>query len=180
MVKRGIDYKSKSQIEIPLVLNSYDEIFSRFDPRSYSQRALSGDFIEECKKASFEKEDKAELKFFIPASQRNQSHEREIKKRLKNHFHKHYYEQKHLLKRLNTQGIFWFLAGCFLTVLTAILFENDNLSISLRILSNVAHPAGWFFLWEGLGKILLTSKEKDVDYLFYKKMSKSEISFVGY
>ena len=51
---------------ISLSLNSYDDIFSGFDPRPYSQRALSDDFLAESKRASRDKElDGVELIFLI-------------------------------------------------------------------------------------------------------------------
>ena len=36
---------------ISLILESYTDIFSDFDPRPYDQRTLSDDFLLECKKA---------------------------------------------------------------------------------------------------------------------------------
>jgi hypothetical protein len=42
--------------EIKLMLDTYDDIFSDFDPRPFSQRTLSEDFLEEARKASREKE----------------------------------------------------------------------------------------------------------------------------
>ena len=41
--------------EISLSLDNYDDIFSDFDPRPFSQRALSDDFLIEAKKASRDK-----------------------------------------------------------------------------------------------------------------------------
>ena len=35
--------------EISLILDTYDDMFSSFDPRPYSQRALSEDFLSEAK-----------------------------------------------------------------------------------------------------------------------------------
>ena len=39
--------KLLQQSEISLLLDSYDDIFSDFDPRPYNQRALSQDFLAE-------------------------------------------------------------------------------------------------------------------------------------
>ena len=41
--------------EISLIIDTYDDIFSDFDPRPYSQRALSDDFLLEARKASKDK-----------------------------------------------------------------------------------------------------------------------------
>ncbi len=68
---------------ISLLVQSYDYLFSDFDPRDYSQKILSEDFIEECKRAVREKEDKIELILLHPKDKRNVKDEIKIKKRLK-------------------------------------------------------------------------------------------------
>src|SRR3989344_7409018 len=76
--------------EISLWLDHYDDIFSDFDPRPYSQRALSIDFLDEVKRASKDKPLEAlELKFLVPKDKREVSREFIIKKRLRDHFKKH-------------------------------------------------------------------------------------------
>ena len=65
--------------EISVALDSYDDIFSDFDPRDYSKRGLSEDFINEVKKASRAKPTGGlELKILIPENLRNKSHEHVI------------------------------------------------------------------------------------------------------
>ena len=41
---------------ISLILDSYNDMFSDFDPRSFSERALSDDFLSECKRAARDKD----------------------------------------------------------------------------------------------------------------------------
>ena len=83
--------KLKEMFNISLLLDTYDDIFSDFDPRSYSQRALSDDFLLEAKKASRDKvSGKIELNFLVPAAARDIKQEAIIKKRLREHFRKHY------------------------------------------------------------------------------------------
>ncbi|PIU76093.1 hypothetical protein COS75_00785, partial [Candidatus Pacearchaeota archaeon CG06_land_8_20_14_3_00_35_12] len=73
--------------EISLWLDHYDDIFSDFDPRPFSQRALSDDFLLEAKRASKEKISGAiEMQFLIPHDKRNKELENTIKKRLHDHF----------------------------------------------------------------------------------------------
>jgi len=50
-------------------------------------------------------------------------------------------------------------------------------SFFVKVLINIAHPGGWFFLWEGLAMILIHSKEKKEDYDFNRKMNEAKISF---
>jgi hypothetical protein len=178
MKKRGKGIYNKNEKDIPLGLESYEDLFSDFDPRPYSQKALSKDFLLECKKASEDKRGDIELKLFIDKNKRNAKNEEMIIKRIKEHFNKHFIEKKRELLSLKLAGLIWFLFGCFLTAITAIFMQKD-ISYFMIVLVNLAHPAGWFFLWEGLGKILIHSREKKEDYDFHKKMNKAKISFLS-
>ncbi len=66
--------------EISIILDTYDDIFSDFDPRPYSERALSDDFLIEANKASRDKASgQIELIFLIPQKMRNIESENLIK-----------------------------------------------------------------------------------------------------
>jgi hypothetical protein len=174
-VKRG-EFSYKLDKDIPLILDSYDSLFSKFDPRPYSQKALSKDFILECQKASEDKKGDIELKFFVKKDVRNAKEEELISKRIKEHFNKHFLEMKKELFKLRLIGLVWFLVGCFFIVLTTFL-DAQNRAFIIRLLIAIANPAGWFFLWEGMGKIMIHSKDKRKEHLFHKKMNKVKISF---
>ena len=82
--------KLLEESEISLIINSYDDIFSDFDPRPYTQRSLSVDMLDELKRASRDKASgQTELKFLIPKDLRKESDEIQIKKRLREHFKRH-------------------------------------------------------------------------------------------
>lgn len=177
---RRFSHFYQSSDDIPLVLDSYVDLFSDFDPRPYSERALSEDFLFECKKASVEKRGKIHLRLFIPKSKRNSLDEIKIKKRLKEHFHKHFIEKKREIDKIKIDGFTWFLVGCLIMILTAVFLNESQGNFLFNLLITLAHPAGWFFLWEGLDKILITSKEHKPYYDFYRKMSNSVVSFLDY
>ncbi len=163
--------------DIPLILDSYEDIFSDFDPRSFSQRALSGDFLLECRKASADKR-KIELKLFISKKKRNLKEETKIKRRLKEHFRKHAKEKKKEIRKIKLGGAFWAIIGAAMMIVSAFLVNIPS-SFGAHLLMTLIQPAGWFFLWEGLAKILITPKDKIPDYLFYKKMANAEIFFMN-
>jgi hypothetical protein len=163
---------------ISLILDSYDDIFSDFDPRHYTERALSDDFLLECKKASVDKEDQIELRILVPKNKRVYPDEAKIKKRLKEHFHKHYKEKEKEIKKIKASGFLWFFVGVALMVFGVILFEKEGFIFTLLLI--MSEPAGWFFFWEGLGKVFMESKKKKPDYDFYRKMSHAEILFLDY
>src|SRR3989344_7180391 len=79
----------KGKYELRMQLDDYGEIFSDFDPRSYSERSLSDDFISEAKRAAIDREEEIDLLLFIPKLKRNEEQERMIKKRLLAHFKRH-------------------------------------------------------------------------------------------
>src|SRR3989344_4144937 len=92
---------------ISLILNDYNDIFSDFDPRPFASRALSDDFLVECKKAARDKEGSIELRLLVPKKKRDQKSEYEIKKRLREHFEKHFREKEGEIKAIRNQGIRW-------------------------------------------------------------------------
>ena len=165
---------------VSLILDSYDDIFSDFDPRSYSERALSDDFLSECKKAARDKEDRLELRFLIPKQKRNYRDEIKIKKRLKDHFHRHFLETNKKINKIKMSGLIWFILGAIVMTLGTFLYSQRDNGFLFTFLFIMSEPAGWFFFWEGLAKIFITSKKELPDYEFYKKMSKSEIVFLDY
>jgi len=168
--------------EISLWLDSYDDIFSDFDSRPFSQRALSDDFLTEAKKAS---KDKAsgiiELRLLVPEAKRDPHHEAMIKKRLHEHFRKHHDLLHAEIREILGKGfMFTFLGVIFMFITTIIMFSNQERTLSRSFMIILFEPAGWFLFWEGLGQIVFESKKKKPELSFYEKMSKSEITFLAY
>ncbi len=166
------------EANISLILNSYNGIFSDFDPRDYSERALSVDFIDECKRAIREEKGRAELRLLLPKSKRNLKDELKIKRRIKEHFNYNLKEERSSRNKLRAEGFLWFLLGSLVMVVSTLLVGKT--SFVLRFLEIMSIPAGWFLFWEGLGKILIKSKEEMFNYTFYKKMSEVNIIFADY
>lgn len=167
--------------EISLWLDTYDDIFSDFDPRPYSQRTLSDDFLFEAKKASRDTKSGIELKFLIAKDLRNAEKEALINKRLHEHFKKHLLELQKEINGTIRQGMLFVLAGIiFMFIATFILIRFPEKNIFPAFLVVLLDPAGWFLLWEGLDLIVFKSKQEIPDLKFYEKMSKCEIGFVDY
>ncbi len=73
--------------EVSILLDSYDNIFSDFDPSEYSERAMSDDFIIQAKKISRNKSgNKMLLRLLLPANKRKEQEEKVIVKRLHSYF----------------------------------------------------------------------------------------------
>lgn len=165
--------KIQESSEISLRIERYEDIFSDFDIRPYSRRSLSVDFLDEIKRASYDKEDNGiEIDLYVPAHIRNESTEATIKERLKEHFRKHYHllsnEKKQIIKRgtmMVALGIISMLVASF------VLFKDPSKNLLLSFLVVFLEPAAWFLLWEGMDIIMFTSKNIDHQLHFYKKMS---------
>lgn len=159
--------------EISLRLERYDDIFSDFDIRPYSRRALSVDFLDEIRRATADKNDSGiELLLFAPEKEHNESHEATIRERLAEHFKKHYglilAERRKIIKR----GFLMVLLGViFMIAATLIIFKDPSKDILMSFLVVFLEPAAWFLLWEGMAQILFTEKEISSELNFYRKMS---------
>ena len=177
-------YPETETSEVGLRLDSYDDIFSDFDIRPYSGRALSVDFLEEIKRATRDKNGNAiELVLNVPEGKRSEFHETTIKERLTAHFGRHH---RLLLEERNrvigiggsmvVMGILCMVAATFIT------FKDPSESLFLSFLIVFLEPAAWFLLWEGMDQIIFNSKNRTPELEFYRKMSdpNRHISFKSY
>lgn len=167
---------------ISLKLNSYLDIFSDFDPREFSEKALSVDFIEEAKRASRDKvSGQLTLRLLMPKKLRNLDKEKVIKKRLIEHFAKHAKTEKSEYKKTFRSGIWFIIAGIVTMILAAFfIYESAQANKFMHFLLIVFEPAGWFLFWEGLNQAIFESKKFKPEYEFNAKLSKCEIEFISY
>lgn len=166
--------------EISLILDTYDDIFSDFDPRPYEKRALSDDFLQEAKRASREiKPGVLELRFLMPAAERKPHLEAEIIKRLHAHFKKHAHRLKEETKKITQKGVLIVALGLIMLMISAFILSKQS-GFFFKLIFVVLEPAGWFAAWYGLEAIFYGTKEKSADLRFYQNMSRAEISFNSY
>ena len=166
--------------EISIWIDSYDDIFSDFDPRPYSNRSLSDDFLAEAKKASRDKEGKLELRLLISEDNRNSRNEQVIKKRLHDHFNKHASSLKKEFFYERKKGILLAFLGIFLMLLATYVHYLKINGLLSDFLTILLEPAGWFTMWVALDKIFFKNEIKVSQYKFYERMSKCEIIFAAY
>lgn len=167
--------------EISLILDTYDDIFSDFDPRPYSVRALSDDFLQEVKRATRDRPSgNVEIKFMMPHHTRNLVSENLIKRRLKEHFKRHYLLLVDEAGKSKRRSLFTaFIGLIFLLLGVGLTFMGIPEKI-LSFLLIIVEPAGWFFAWTGLEAYFGLKKEMGNDLTFYEKMSQAEINFLPY
>ena len=167
--------------EISILLDSYDDIFSDFDPSPYSERTLSDDFIVQSKKLSRNKSgNKMSLKLLLPANKRNEQEEKGIVKRLHSYFRNVHQQLEAEVRKTNKRGLVLTFIG-ILTMLAASYISFMKIQkLHIHFLLVLFEPAGWFLLWTGLDHLVHSSKETKKELEFYSKMSKSEIKFFTY
>jgi len=179
------DDESKEKIlrmsEISLWLDDYDDLFSDFDPRSYSQRTLSDDFLSEAKKASRDKDpNKLEIRFLIAENKRDAKNEAVIKKRLHEHFNKHAALLLNEIKTARNKSIVAAFFGIMMMLGATYINSLEPATFASRFLFVLLEPAGWFVTWFALERLFYTTERKNAEYKFYHKMSKCGIIFSSY
>lgn len=165
---------------ISLILDSYDDIFSDFDPRPYEQKALSDDFLVECKRAAEDKQKEIELRLLVPKHRRTLSDEAKIKKRLRSHFQKHYKEKEEEKRKIRMQGVLWSVIGAGLILIATFLYTQTYRGFIFTLFFVLFEPAGWFTMWTGLEKIFIDAEKRLHTLEFYKKMARAKINFYNY
>ena len=167
--------------EVSILLDSYDDIFSDFDPSLYSERALSDDFIEQVKKITGSKKgNKMILRFLLPANMRNEQQEKIIVKRLHSYFKSAHQQLESEVKGINKSGLVLIFIGIFMMLAASYISFMQHEKYLVHFLLVLFEPAGWFFLWAGLDRLVFSSKGTKKELDFYLRITKSEIKFFTY
>jgi len=176
----AISVEEFKHANISLILDAYADIFSSFDPRPFSEKAVSVDFVSECKRAARDiNEFDLELNLAVPKAKRNLVDEARIKRRLREHFHKHRMEKEKEMNQIKKSGMLWVFLGALLIVIIGwgyLGFESE----AIHTLIAIFEVPSWFLVWEGMGKVFIESKKIAPDYEFYKKMSNVRVVFRSY
>ena len=167
--------------EVSLTLDNYDDIFSDFDPRVYSQRSISHDLLGELKRATREKsEGKLHLTFILPRHERKWESEEVIKARLREHFRKHHIMLADEVKGIKKRGLFMVALGVLMIMIATYIASLELSNFIWHALIIILEPAGWFTSWTGLDEIYYTGRQKRDELVFYEKMANAEVEFLSY
>jgi len=174
-----VEQRLRDLKEIAIVIDSWDDIFSDFDPRPLSERTLSGDFIDELKKRYREtRRGDFMVKIYAPVSLKNEESERKVIQRLKRDFRHQYLQKIKIVRRIRIRGVIFLLIGVsslsFLTLATYFKFLSQ---LIIEILSIILMPLGWFGFWEGLSKLVDTSPVFIQESSLFEKLSKAIYQF---
>ena len=176
---KGTQQRIKDIKEISIAIDTWDDIFSDFDPRPLSIRALSEDFIAELKKRYRETRKGAFLvTIYAPVSLKNAESEKAVTQRLKKHFKHRAMQRQKELNRIRRRGFIFVIMGvCFLGFLTIITYFQLYRELTIEILGIIFMPLGWFGIWEGFSKIIDTSPMFIQEEILFNKLSKANYQF---
>lgn len=166
------------QAETNILLNSYNDIFSHFDPSAYTERTLSDDFITMVKNISKNKTgNHMLLRLLLPGNIRDEQEEKKIATRLHNHFGDVYQQLRAEIRKKNNKGLMvTFIGVIIMTIASYISFIKPE-KYSVHLLLVLFEPAGWFLVWVGLDYLVYASKETKKELVFYTKMKTAKIIF---
>lgn len=167
--------------EVSIWLDTYDDVFSDFDPRPYAERTLSDDFLQAVRKEVLANPaGRFEVRLLIPARLRQPETERLIAERLAAYFREAFASSQAEMRRIQRFGII--LTGLsVLTIFLATFVQSSQLPpYTKSLLAALLEPAGWFMVFTGLERLLLTPEQKKDQLAFLRRMSDCVIEFVPY
>jgi len=163
-------------MEIAIALDGYDDLFSDFDIRSYGERAISRDFLDELgvrlrKSGTLAAVD---LVLLLPAELRRPEDEARIVERLRAFFAErrdHYLRES---RRAKARSLLFVAIGLFLSFVANLSVERLAFSPLLKDFFLI--PA-WFFVWNGLELFLRHRREIGSRREYYASLAASRTVF---
>jgi hypothetical protein len=177
--KTRAEQRGEDLSEIGVVIDTWDDIFSDFDPRPLGERIVSGDFVEELKKRYKETQSgKLAITIYAPSSLKSEESEKIVTNRLKKYFRLKFLQKKQVVNIIRMRGLVFVVVGIlslsFLTLATYYKFLSE---LTLQISGIVLMPLGWFGIWEGLLKLVDTSPIVLRDQKLFEKLLKATYHF---
>ncbi|MCX6772781.1 MAG: hypothetical protein NTV88_03350 [Candidatus Micrarchaeota archaeon] len=167
--------------EITITLDTYDDIFSDFDPRPYPERELSEDFLKEIQRRYMEnKKGRFEVHFTVPSTDRDVKEEALIKKRLREHFAFMMKEEEDIIRKTKQRGYVYILIGAavLLSDVFAVFWLLES-NIIYKIISILLVPAGWYGMYTGLEKVIDEPFNAVDRKIIYEKFEKANYVFMS-
>ena len=165
--------------EIAIVIDTWDDIFSDFDPRPLNERTISGDFMDELKKRYLETpRGNMQIIVYAPVGLKDEKSEQMVVRRLKSHFKYMMVEVKREIAQARIRGIVFLCVGfaalAFITLATYLKFMHE---IVFSVVQIPLLPLGWFGMWEGFSKLVDAMPRQAAQEDLYDKLSKARYDF---
>ena len=167
--------------DISITLDTYDDIFSDFDPRPYSQREMSEDFLKEISRRYMEgKHGRFEVHFTMPSAERDLKAEALIKKRLREQFTFMVKRETEAIQKTKNRGYFYMFIGFLILLLdTYFYFYLSYESIFYHLITILLVPAGWYGMFTGIGKVIDEPYDATERKKLHEKFERADFSFMS-
>lgn len=173
-------FSERNSRNISIWIDNYDDIFSDFDPRSFSERNVSDDFLNELKKVFRENNFNInELRLLVPERNRNEKDETTISKRLHAFFRTNFNSCRRQVIETRRKGFLFIIASIFLLIGASYVSSLKSENIFMHALLVLLEPSGWFFIWRGFENLMDSSGKEIPELNFYNKIAKSKIVFIS-
>jgi hypothetical protein len=160
---------------VSIALDTYDDIFSDFDPSPYEKRILSVDFLKELRRRYAENtRGEFAITFTLPRPIRSEKTEALVKKRIKDYFRGMLKDVEKLRVESMQKGALRLLIGVILSLLLLLFPQLDVMPV-LTIVSVLI----WYVLWTGFEYIFEAARRLKRKQAFYEKFLKAGYSFVA-
>lgn len=165
--------------EFAIAIDSFDDIFSDFDPREFTKRDLSVDFITELKRRyKVTGVGQFDVAFHAPRTIHNEADEKIIISRIKQHFRQIINQNKKHVRTIRFRGMLYIGFGIvlltFLTFATSLKLFSD---LHIQLFGIIFMPLGWFGVWEGFSKIVDIPWKLQEELEFCQKMARANYQF---
>ncbi len=165
--------------DLSVAIDTWDDIFSDFDPGPIEKRVLSEDFLTEIKKRFREhRTGQVTVTFLTPSALKDEELERKVIRRLKQYFK---FRSLSVLKEINDlrrRGFYFVLTGIFsLATLTLLTYYRVAEQLVLELIAIILMPLGWFGIWEGFSRIIEPSPYMKKDHEIFTRLAKASIKF---
>ena len=187
---RHFEKKEPDIRDISIAIDTYDDIFSDFDPRPYEERELSVDFMREMNRRFTEKKTgRLEVRFFLYGKDRDQKAEGIIKHRLREYFTLKRHELEKKVSSRRNSGVVYTGIGLVLLLCASISTQIFPVNISTQVshttffiaalLQTLLVPAGWYGMFTGIERIVELPEETKMQLEMDRRLHDAEFIFLS-
>ena len=165
--------------DITIAIDSWDDVFSDFDPSPIDQRILSEDFLSELKKRYRETQrGNFIITIYAPPTLKDDLTEKLVTKRLKQYFKfQHLAVTKEVRTAIRKGFIFVFAGVIALSLQTFVTYFQLLERLAIELTGIILTPLGWFGIWEGFSRIIEPAPLLKQEQEIFAKLSKASIKF---
>lgn len=175
------DKRAHAPSEVVLWIDTYNDLFSDFDPRPFSERRVSEDFVVQLRHAVKEIPQKLQvLKLLVPEKMRQPGDEAAIRRKLAAYFLSQLEQLEHTSRRIRRRGLYFILAGLVCMLAASCLKDLRLVKFYMTFLLTVLEPGGWFLLWTGFDHFMTYSRNRLQDGAFFSRMARVHVEFGSY